>query len=71
MKESLIKEVKARTNLDETAFFFPNLYTDAEGNIKLEFTSPEALTNGNLFCLPTPKILKQVLQNFLPEPRRS
>lgn len=58
MKESLIKEVKARTNLDETAFFFPNLYTDAEGNIKLEFTSPEALTQWKLILFAHTKDLK-------------
>jgi len=33
-----------RTNLQETAFFFPQLHTDAEGNVSLKFTMPEALT---------------------------
>lgn len=36
--------VSPRTNLQETAFFFPQLKTDAEGNVVLSFTSPEALT---------------------------
>ena len=40
--------VKARQNLNETAFFYPNLKTDKEGNINLEFTSPEALTQWRL-----------------------
>ena len=40
--------VKARQNLKETAFFYPNLKTDKEGNINLEFTSPEALTQWRL-----------------------
>ncbi len=39
-----LSQVSARKNLNETAFFFPNLITDAEGNIKLEFNMPEALT---------------------------
>jgi uncharacterized protein YfaS (alpha-2-macroglobulin family) len=33
-----------RTNFNETAFFFPALKTDAEGNITLSFTMPESLT---------------------------
>ncbi|NJL13246.1 MAG: LysM peptidoglycan-binding domain-containing protein [Microscillaceae bacterium] len=36
--------VKARTNFNETAFFYPTLRTDAEGRIIVEFTIPEALT---------------------------
>ena len=43
--------IKVRTNLQETAFFFPNLMTDAEGNIKLEFTTPEALTKWKLMLV--------------------
>jgi hypothetical protein len=33
-----------RTNLNETAFFLPELQTDAEGNVEFNFTMPEALT---------------------------
>ena len=33
-----------RTNLKETAFFFPDLETDAEGNVSFTFTVPDALT---------------------------
>ncbi|GAB4427356.1 MAG: alpha-2-macroglobulin family protein [Bacteroidia bacterium] len=33
-----------RSNLNETAFFFPHLRTNAQGEIVLEFTMPEALT---------------------------
>jgi len=43
-----LKQIKARTNLQETAFFFPNLYTDEAGNISFEFDSPEALTKWKL-----------------------
>ena len=36
-----------RTNFQETAFFFPDLHTDKDGNITFEFTIPEALTKWN------------------------
>lgn len=35
---------KARANFNETAFFFPDLRTDAAGNVSFEFAMPEALT---------------------------
>jgi uncharacterized protein YfaS (alpha-2-macroglobulin family) len=38
------QEIKARANLKETVFFFPDLETDAEGNVVLKFTMNEALT---------------------------
>lgn len=34
-----------RTNLNETAFFLPELQTDADGNVEFTFTMPEALTS--------------------------
>ncbi|MCH5308986.1 MAG: alpha-2-macroglobulin [Prevotella sp.] len=37
-------EVQVRENLNETAFFYPQLTTDAEGRIALKFTLPESLT---------------------------
>jgi hypothetical protein len=36
--------VQIRRNLQETAFFFPDLRTDTAGNISFSFTMPEALT---------------------------
>ena len=39
-----LSKVSARQNLNETAFFFPQLLTDDAGRVKLEFTMPEALT---------------------------
>ncbi|MCX6566067.1 MAG: MG2 domain-containing protein [Candidatus Aminicenantes bacterium] len=39
-----LSKVQARRNLDETAFFYPHLMTDAEGTVTLEFKMPEALT---------------------------
>lgn len=37
-------EVKIRKNLNETAFFYPQLIADKDGNISFEFNMPEALT---------------------------
>lgn len=39
-----LNNVAARKNLNETAFFFPHIVSDAEGVVKLVFTMPEALT---------------------------
>ncbi|HAC92658.1 MAG TPA: alpha-2-macroglobulin family protein, partial [Planctomycetaceae bacterium] len=36
--------IPVRTNLNETAFFFPHLISSSEGVVKMEFTMPEALT---------------------------
>ncbi|WP_370899258.1 alpha-2-macroglobulin family protein [Chryseobacterium gossypii] len=49
-KEKLDK-VPVRQNLNETAFFYPDLKTDADGNVSFEFTSPEALTKWKLMFL--------------------
>ena len=45
------KDVKPRKNLRETAFFFPNLETDAEGNVSFTFTVPDALTGWKLLMV--------------------
>lgn len=42
--------VPVRTNLQETAFFLPQLQTDAEGNVTVKFTMPEALTEWKLMA---------------------
>lgn len=39
-----LDKVSARKNLDETAFFFPHLVSDASGVVRIEFTIPQALT---------------------------
>mgnify|MGYP003110790522 CR=1 FL=1 len=46
-----LQNVEARKNLDETAFFFPNLVLDREGNVNFSFNSPEALTQWKLRLL--------------------
>lgn len=52
------EEVKVRTNLNETAFFFPQLQTDANGSIILKFTMPEALTKWKMMTFAHTKDLK-------------
>ncbi|OCK51389.1 hypothetical protein BA768_16470 [Chryseobacterium sp. CBo1] len=46
-----LSNVPVRKNLNETAFFYPDLKTDSEGNVNFEFTSPEALTKWKLMFL--------------------
>ena len=43
-----LSQVAARQNLNETAFFYPQLIADASGVVKLQFTMPEALTRWKL-----------------------
>ena len=38
------EQMEMRENLNETAFFYPQLTTDAEGHVALKFTLPESLT---------------------------
>ncbi len=39
-----LSQVSARQNLAETAFFFPHLVSTTKGEVRMEFTMPEALT---------------------------
>ncbi len=50
-KETASDKIPVRSNLNETAFFYPNLLTDKDGNVSFEFTSPEALTQWKLMFL--------------------
>ncbi len=56
-KEVFLEGVKIRKNLQETAFFFPQLTTDTEGNVSFNFTAPEALTRWKLQLLAHTKEL--------------
>jgi len=46
-----LSTIVARKNLEETAFFYPHLQTDSDGNISFSFTTPESLTKWNLNLL--------------------
>jgi len=50
-KSENLEKIPVRQNLNETAFFYPNLLTDKDGNVSFEFTSPEALTQWKLMFL--------------------
>ncbi|MGV6829411.1 MAG: alpha-2-macroglobulin family protein [Flavobacteriales bacterium] len=63
-KKPNLKEVIIRKNLQETAFFFPQLQTDAEGNVHFSFTSPEALTKWKLQLLAHTKTLESSVASF-------
>ncbi|MCZ7557993.1 MAG: MG2 domain-containing protein [Bacteroidia bacterium] len=57
--------VKARTDFSETAFFFPTLSTDTQGNVVLRFTMPEALTKWKLRVFAhTPDLMTGSLEKF-------
>lgn len=47
-----------RRNFNETAFFYPNLRTDEQGNVSLEFTLPESNTTWRFQTLAYTKDLK-------------
>ncbi|WP_288339963.1 MG2 domain-containing protein [uncultured Roseivirga sp.] len=43
-EKKLLANVRARTDFRETAFFFPHLRTDKNGNTNFSFSTPESLT---------------------------
>ncbi len=49
--EKAAPSVQVRTNLNETAFFFPDLHTNDKGEISFSFTMPEALTKWKMMTL--------------------
>jgi uncharacterized protein YfaS (alpha-2-macroglobulin family) len=51
-------DVKARSNFSETAFFYPHLMTNENGEIVISFTVPEALTKWKFMGLAHTKDLK-------------
>lgn len=55
--EASAPAVQPRKNFNETAFFFPDLHTDAEGNVEFSFTMPEALTEWKWMTLAHTKEL--------------
>ena len=53
-------DVKVRTNLNETVFFYPDLMTDKDGNIIIKFTMNEALTKWKFMLFGHTKDLASV-----------
>jgi uncharacterized protein YfaS (alpha-2-macroglobulin family) len=56
--------VQIRKNLQETAFFFPQLQTDTNGNVSFSFTTPEALTQWKLQLLAHTKTLESTTKTL-------
>lgn len=52
--------IQIRKNFNETAFFFPSLLTDENGNVEFSFTIPEALTEWKMMTLAHSKELASV-----------
>ena len=57
-KKTDFSGVTIRKNLQETAFFFPQLQTNEKGEISFSFTTPEALTKWKLQLLAHTKTLE-------------
>ncbi len=65
-KKEDTSKVKARTNFNETAFFYPKLYTNEKGEVIVSFTIPESLTKWKMLGFAHTKDLKYgMIQNEL------
>jgi hypothetical protein len=53
-----LSKVSARKNLNETAFFFPQLLADKDGVVRMQFTMPEALTQWKFMGFAADKELR-------------
>lgn len=60
-QNALLAQVKARTDLRETAFFLPQLRTNEAGEVSFNFTSPESLTRWKLQLLAHNKTMASAL----------
>lgn len=52
------KAEPVRANFAETAFFYPHLLTDEQGNIKIEFEAPDSVTSWNVYVHALTRDLK-------------
>ncbi|QTE22249.1 alpha-2-macroglobulin family protein [Polaribacter cellanae] len=62
--DNKLSQVKARTNFNETAFFYPQLRTNKNGKVSFTFTMPEALTRWKLQLLAHTKGLKSATKTL-------
>ena len=53
-----LSKINARSNFAETAFFYPQMETDKDGNVIIKFTIPEALTKWKMMGFAHTKDLK-------------
>lgn len=63
VNEEGLSEVKARSNFNETAFFYPHLTTNKDGEVIVSFTIPESLTRWKFMSLAHTKDLKTGMLN--------
>lgn len=59
-----LKGIQIRKNLQETAFFYPHLTTDKNGDITFIFTTPEALTKWKLQLLAHTKKAQSAIKTL-------
>lgn len=57
-KQHSLGAIQSRTNLNETAFFYPHLLTNEKGEVLIKFTIPESLTKWRFIGLAHSKDLK-------------
>ena len=57
-KQNSLEAIQSRTNLNETAFFYPHLRTNDKGEVIIKFTIPESLTKWQFIGLAHTKDLK-------------
>lgn len=53
-----LEKIIPRTNFNETAFFYPQLHTDKNGEIQIDFTIPQSLTRYKMMGFAHTKDLK-------------
>jgi len=63
-KQLNLDNIQIRKNLHETAFFFPQLQTDEDGNVSFNFKAPEALTKWKLQLLAHTKTLESSVKQL-------
>ncbi|MEO6348576.1 MAG: MG2 domain-containing protein, partial [Aquaticitalea sp.] len=63
-QKKFFDNIQIRKNLNETAFFFPQLQTNVDGNVSFSFTTPEALTKWKLQLLAHTKTLESVTKTL-------
>ena len=59
--EAALNHVQVRENLNETAFFYPALESDNQGNVAINFTLPESVTTWKFMGLAHDKEMKNGL----------
>ncbi|WP_431111298.1 alpha-2-macroglobulin family protein [Winogradskyella poriferorum] len=62
--EIATENILIRKNLNETAFFLPQLQTDKDGNVSFNFKTPEALTKWKLQLLAHTKTLESSVKQL-------